>query len=97
MANDDHKIKVVVRHFEFKQAFARTHHQTRYPYSGSSEPMSAKPLDLRRLKVFPLDQRKSLTRVEDILMNPDAHPAPVGDEQASAIARCAADIKAARQ
>jgi len=96
-ANDDHEIKVVVRHFEFKQAFARTHHQTRYQYSGSSEPMSAKPLDLTRLKVFPLDQRKSLTRVEDILLNPDAPPAPVGDEQASAIARCAADIKAARE
>ena len=32
--------------------------------------MSAKPLDLRRLKVFPLDQRKSLTRVEDILLTP---------------------------
>src|SRR5687768_17820573 len=30
-----------------------------------------KPLDLRKLKVLPLEQRRSLTRVEDILVPPN--------------------------
>ena len=32
------------------------------------------PLDLARLKVLPLEQRRSLTRVEDILVPPDQPP-----------------------
>lgn len=34
------------------------------------------PLDLRRLRVYPLAERKSLTRVEDILLDPDSTPPP---------------------
>ena len=34
--------------------------------------MSVQPLDLSRLKVYPLAQRKSLTRADDILLDPDA-------------------------
>lgn len=58
---------------------------------------SAQGLDLRRLKVFPLEQRRSLTRVEDILIDPDA-PSPEAPEPVRAtIAECAARIRAARQ
>ena len=32
------------------------------------------PLDLRKLKVYPLAQRRSQSRIEDILINPDAAP-----------------------
>jgi len=32
--------------------------------------MNAKPLDLGRLKVRPLEERDSLTRVEEILLDP---------------------------
>jgi hypothetical protein len=59
--------------------------------------LAATSLDLKRLKVFPLAERKSLTRFEDILLDPDAPPAPVGDDVSAAIARCAADIRAARE
>ena len=34
--------------------------------------MNTKPLDLGRLKVRPLAERDSLTRVEDILLSPEA-------------------------
>jgi hypothetical protein len=41
-----------------------------------------RPLDLRRLKVFPLEKRRSLTRVEEVVVSPDAPPpqlaAPAG-------------------
>jgi hypothetical protein len=57
---------------------------------------SAQGLDLRRLKVFPLEQRRSLTRVEDILIDPEA-PAPEAPEPVRAtIAECAERIRAAR-
>ncbi|MDB6036845.1 MAG: hypothetical protein JWM99_686, partial [Verrucomicrobiales bacterium] len=32
------------------------------------------PFDLARVKVFPLAQRKSLSRVEDILVSLDSEP-----------------------
>jgi hypothetical protein len=58
---------------------------------------SAQGLDLRRLKVFPLEQRRSLTRVEEILIDPDA-PAPAAPEAVRAtIAECAGRIRAARE
>ncbi len=37
------------------------------------------PLDLSKLKVFPLAERRSLTQVEAILVDPDTHPAPLSD------------------
>ena len=38
--------------------------------------MSVQPLDLARLKVFPLAERQSLTRADDILIDPDSPPGP---------------------
>ncbi len=37
--------------------------------------MTVRPLDLSKLRVFPLAERKSLTRTDDILLDPEAAPA----------------------
>lgn len=56
------------------------------------------PLDLNRLKVFPLAERKSLTRVEEILIDPDSPAPPVSDARiAQLIDQCAADMRAAKE
>jgi hypothetical protein len=53
------------------------------------------PLDLRQLKVLPLAERKSLTRIEEILVEP-SDPAPPCDRPVQqAVAGCAQQIKAA--
>ena len=54
------------------------------------------PLDLGKLKVFPLAERRSLTRAEDILIPPDREPAVVGNSVAEEIRACAARIRSAR-
>jgi hypothetical protein len=55
------------------------------------------PLDLSRLKVFPLAERTSLTRADDILIDPDSPPKPCSERNAALIGECAAKIKAARE
>jgi hypothetical protein len=53
------------------------------------------PLDLRRLKVLPLEQRRSLTRVEDILVPPPL-PAPVlSSANAGRVSQCVEAIRRA--
>ncbi len=59
--------------------------------------MHVSPLDLGRLKVFPLAQRKTLTRADEILVDPDAPAKACSEATAAAIAKCARDIQAARQ
>jgi hypothetical protein len=55
------------------------------------------PLDLSQLHVYPLAQRQSLTKVEDILVPLEAPLRPLRDPaQANVIAECAAKIKKAR-
>jgi hypothetical protein len=58
---------------------------------------SVTQLDLSRLRVRPLDQRESLTRVEDILLAPDAPPQVLSPGLAEQVARCAACVRAARE
>jgi len=55
------------------------------------------PLDLSKLKVFPLAERKSLTRAEDILIPPDSTPKPLPEELVSEIRGTAQKIRAARE
>jgi hypothetical protein len=55
--------------------------------------MKPQPLDLQKLKVYPLAQRESLTRVEDILVAPDAPPPPCPP----GVTECTRQIAAARQ
>lgn len=55
-----------------------------------------KPLDLSRLKVLPLTERKSLTRADDILIAPEAEPKPISAALQAQIEQCAGRVIAAR-
>lgn len=55
------------------------------------------PLDLSKLKVFPLAERKSLTRADDILIPPDSAPKPVSEELTRQIQGAAEQIRAAKK
>ena len=59
--------------------------------------MNVQPLDLNRLKVFPLAERQSLTRADDILIDPDSAPKSISDRNAESIRECATKITEARQ
>ncbi|MDR3405489.1 MAG: hypothetical protein P4L99_23540 [Chthoniobacter sp.] len=54
------------------------------------------PLDLSKLKVYPLAERRSLTRADDILIAPDMAPKPVSGELAEQIRSAVQNIRAAR-
>jgi hypothetical protein len=55
------------------------------------------PLDLKRVKVFPLSQRRSLSSVEKILVDPAATPLPCPADIEPTIRYCAEKIAAARR
>ena len=55
------------------------------------------PLDLSRLRVFPLAERQSLTRADDILVDPDREPKPLSPQNAALVHDCAQQILAARE
>ncbi len=55
------------------------------------------PLDLSKLKVRPLAERRSLTRAEEILIDPDSAPAPCPERVSATIEECAQRIGAARR
>ena len=59
--------------------------------------MNVKPLDLSKLKVLPLQERQSLTRADEILLDPDLPPKPCPVGLAPTIRDCAEKIRAARQ
>jgi hypothetical protein len=58
--------------------------------------VSVTPLDLSKLKVFPLAERKSLTRADEILIEPDAPLKPCTAVMSSLIEDCVQKIVAAR-
>src|SRR4051794_20061465 len=53
--------------------------------------------DLTKLKVFPLSQRKSLSRVENILVSPDSDPGICTPQVEATIHSCAEAIRHARE
>lgn len=55
------------------------------------------PLDLTKIKAFPLAQRKHLSRVEETLVAPATQPAALPAEQQAQLDAFVARIKAARQ
>lgn len=59
--------------------------------------MPAQPLDLSQLRVRSLAERRNLARVEEILVDPEAAPAPCPDGLAARIRGCAERLRAARQ
>jgi hypothetical protein len=54
------------------------------------------PLDLTKLKVLPLAQRRSLARLEDILVDPDSAPPSCSKPNLALIRQCVLDITQAR-
>ncbi len=58
--------------------------------------MTVQPLDLSRLKVFPLAERASLTRAEEILIDPDSQPTSCSEQNAATIRSCAERIRSAQ-
>ncbi len=54
-------------------------------------------LDLTKLKILPLSERRSLSRVEDILVQPGANPPPCTEPVLETIRQCAKRIVAARR
>ncbi len=64
------------------------------PSHSSNFPVPA--LDLGRLRVRPLAERRSLTRVEDILVPPSRNPVPLSPEQATLVDQAALAIRNAR-
>ena len=54
--------------------------------------MTVRPLDLSRLRVFPLAERESLTRADDILIDPDTPPKPCSEGNAALVRECAGRI-----
>jgi hypothetical protein len=58
--------------------------------------VNVKPLDLSKLKVFPLAERKNLTRADEILIEPDGPLKPCAPQVASVIDECSRKIVAAR-
>ena len=55
------------------------------------------PLDLKKLKVFPLAARRSEAKLEEILVDPDSTPPPCHPQNAKLIQQCAQQIAQARQ
>jgi hypothetical protein len=54
------------------------------------------PLDLGKLRVYPLAERRSLRRADEILVDPDATPPPCPAPIAVLVRDCAEKIRAAR-
>jgi len=57
---------------------------------------SQQPLELSDVHVRPLAERRTLSRLEDILVDPDADPAPCNEASRTAIGSCASRARAAR-
>ena len=60
-------------------------------------PMHVTPLDLDRLKVFPLAERWNMTRADEILIDPDSAPPPCPAGIGARIDQCARTILDARR
>ena len=59
--------------------------------------MHVEPLDLSRLKVFPLSQRQSLTKADEILIDPDTEAKLCPEQIRPMVAECAQSIRNARE
>jgi hypothetical protein len=59
--------------------------------------MTVTPLDLSKLKVFPLSERQHLTRADDILIDPNRPPKEISPANRELVARCAERMRAARE
>jgi hypothetical protein len=60
-------------------------------------PKQIQPLDITKVRVFPLARRESMSRVEDILVTPDSPAPPVDTKLRMVMEQCGRDISAARK
>ena len=58
--------------------------------------MSVSPLNLKKLKVFPLSQRKSYSRTDDILIDPASPPPAIHGQALLELKNCVARVTAAK-
>src|SRR5271169_3017354 len=63
----------------------------------STESDMTTPIDLAKLKVLPLSQRRSQARLEDILVDPDSRPKRCPPADLAVIRQCARQISQARK
>ena len=59
--------------------------------------LTSKPLDLKKIRVFPLAKRQSLSAIERLLVDPDQPPPPCPPAIAKSVRECAEKIQAARE
>jgi len=59
--------------------------------------MPTRRLDLGRLRVRPLIERRSLSGADEILIDPDSNPPPCTEQVASVVLECAGKLRAARE
>src|SRR5258708_27434419 len=55
------------------------------------------PIDLKKVKVFPLAERQSLSRIEDLLIDPDRPADDCAPATLEAVRACAGAVSAARK
>ena len=67
------------------------------PPSFKEPPVIPQPLDLGKLKVLPLARRHSLTKADEILVDPASAPPPCSEHLSALIDDCAQNIRAARE
>ena len=60
-------------------------------------PKRIQPLDISKVRVFPLAKRDSMSRVEDILVPPDSPSPPLDAKLQPLVQRCARDMVAGRK
>ena len=56
-----------------------------------------KPIDLSKLKTYPLAQRKSMATIEETLIDPASQPSSLSSSNQKHVTQCATDIRAARE
>ena len=56
-----------------------------------------KPIDLSKLKVYPLTERDSMASVGEILVDPTNKPRALSDTNQNQVAQCATNIRTARE
>jgi hypothetical protein len=63
----------------------------------TGEQMFSEPIDLSKIKVYPLAERQSLSAIEKLLVDPEQPPPPCEPEARQIVEACAAKIVAARK
>ncbi len=59
--------------------------------------MTRQPLDLGKLKVYPLEERQSLSTIDEVLVEPSSSPPACPESTAAAVEECAQRVLAARR